>query len=180
MLMGYFSMGRAIGAPLVHFLRFIPAMAWFAPFLLWFGVGEGTKILLIVYTTVFIVILNTMAGVVSVAPNKIRMARCFGAAPLRVFLGIILPASAPFILTGMRIAMGNSFMTVVAAEMLAGGDGLGYLVFTATVSLNTTTIFAGVLVLGTLGLITDHILAILARRFGGKYYIHATAFEPSP
>jgi ABC-type nitrate/sulfonate/bicarbonate transport system permease component len=178
--MAYFSLGRAIGAPLVHFLRFIPAMAWFAPFLLWFGVGEQTRILLIVYTKVFIVILNTMAGVASVAPSKIRMARSFGATRLQVFLLIVLPASAPFILTGTRIAMGNSFMTVVAAEMLSGGPGIGYLIFTATVSLDTTTMFSGVLSLGVIGLLADRLLATLTRRFGSRYYARATAFAHDP
>ena len=164
---------RALADPYIHFLRFIPPLAWFAPVLLWFGTGELTRILLITYTTVFVVTLNTMAGVLSVPPNKARMARAFGASNVQVFTLITMPASMPFIFTGMRLAMGNSFATVVAAEMLAANNGLGYLIASSQLWLEINTIFAAVIALGVLGFVADRLFLWLIDRFGGRYAVRS-------
>jgi len=177
MLLGTSRTIRAIGEPYVHFFRFVPPLAWFAPFLLWFGTGESAKALLIVYTTVFVVVLNTMAGVAAVPHNKIRMARAFGASPSQIFLLVMLPASAPYIFTGMRIAMGNSFMTVVAAEMLAASEGLGYLINSGVLFLDTSTVFSGVIALGILGFSTDRALQWLIGWCGGRFTAGQFAFK---
>jgi ABC-type nitrate/sulfonate/bicarbonate transport system permease component len=169
LLLGTWRMVRAIAEPYVHFFRFVPPLAWFAPVLLWFGTGELAKVLLIVYTTVFVVALNTMAGVTAIPRNKVRMARAFGARPAQIFYLITLPASLPYVFTGMRIAMGNSFMTVVAAEMLAATQGLGYLVNSGVLFLDTRTVFSGVIALGILGFGTDRLFQWLIRRFGGRF-----------
>ena len=116
---------RRLLEPYTEFLRFIPATALITVAVIWFGIGEGSKIFLIIYTTVFIVIINTAAGVSAVAPNKIRAARSLGAGPAQVFFFVALPATVPYILTGMRLAMANSFVTIVAAELVAANDGLG-------------------------------------------------------
>ena len=81
--------------PFVNFFRFIPPLAWFAPVLLWFGAGETSKLVLIFYTTVFVVALNTMAGVRAVPRNKIRMAQSVGARRCHIFFLVMLPASMP-------------------------------------------------------------------------------------
>ena len=176
LLMGRSETLRALFEPYVHFFRFIPPLAWFAPVLLWFGTGESAKVLLIVYTTIFVVTLNTMAGVAAVPRNKIRMAQSFGASPRQLFLLVTLPASAPYIFSGMRIAMGNSFMTVVAAEMLAANQGLGVLVNSGLLFLQITTVFAAIVALGILGLATDRLFQVLIRRFGGRYSSGTGAF----
>lgn len=169
LLAGTSASFRAIADPYIHFLRFIPPLAWFAPMLLWFGTGETTRILLIVYTTVFVVALNTMAGVMAVPPNKARMARSFGAGNTQVFFLVTMPASMPYVFTGMRLAMGNSFATVVAAEMLAANNGLGYLIASSQLWLEITTIFSAVIVLGLLGFAADRLFQWLIVRFGGRY-----------
>jgi ABC-type nitrate/sulfonate/bicarbonate transport system permease component len=166
---------RAIMDPYIHFFRFIPPLAWFAPVLLWFGTGEMTRILLIVYTTIFVVALNTIAGVMSVPPNKARMARSFGASDSQVFFLVTMPASMPFIFTGMRLAMGNSFATVVAAEMLAANNGLGYLIARSQMWLEITTIFSAVIALGILGFAADRLFQALIDRFGGQYAVRSGA-----
>ena len=166
---------RAVMDPYIHFFRFIPPLAWFAPVLLWFGTGELTRIFLIVYTTIFIVALNTIAGVISVPPNKARMARSFGASASQVFFLITTPASMPFIFTGMRLAMGNSFATVVAAEMLAANNGLGYLIARSQMWMEITTIFSAVIALGVLGFATDRLFQALIDRFGGQYAVRSGA-----
>ena len=174
LLTGTSSVFRSLFDPYIHFLRFIPPLAWFTPVLLWFGTGELTRVILIVYTTVFIVTLNTAAGVLAVPVNKPRMARAFGASERQVFLLVTLPACVPFILTGMRLALGNSFATVVAAEMLAANNGLGYLIASSQMWMDISTIFTAVIVLGILGFLADRLLQWLTRRFGGQYLFEGT------
>src|SRR6266511_123475 len=119
LMMGSIRTVRAIFDPYTQFFRFVPSIAWLTPVVLWFGIGEVSKVLIIIYTTTFIVLINTMVGVAHIAPNKLRAAACLGATPLKTFFHVTLPATLPFILTGMRLAMGNSFATVVSAEMIA-------------------------------------------------------------
>ena len=136
----------------MQFFRFVPSLAWLTPVVIWFGIGETSKVLIIVYTTMFIVLINTMVGVSHIAPNKLRAAACLGATPFKTFIFVTLPATLPFILTGMRLAMGNSFATVVAAEMIAADSGLGYLIFNSRLWMATDKIFIGIVCLGALGL----------------------------
>jgi NitT/TauT family transport system permease protein len=169
LLMGSVPFVRAIFDPYAQFFRFVPSLAWLTPVVLWFGIGEISKVLIIVYTTVFIVLINTMVGVSHIAPNKLRAAACLGATPLKAFLHVTLPATLPFILTGMRLAMGNSFATVVAAEMIAADSGLGYLIFNSRLWMATDKIFVGIVCLGTLGLVTDRFFRYLVIRFAHQY-----------
>jgi NitT/TauT family transport system permease protein len=169
LLMGSIPVVRAIFDPYVQFFRFVPSLAWLTPVVIWFGIGETSKVLIIVYTTIFIVLINTMVGVSHIAPNKLRAAACLGATPRKAFIFVTLPATLPFILTGMRLAMGNSFATVVAAEMIAADSGLGYLIFNSRLWMATDKIFIGIVCLGALGLITDRLFRYLIVRFAHQY-----------
>lgn len=169
LLMGSSRFARAVFEPYTQFFRFIPAIAWLTPVVIWFGIGELSKILIIIYTTVFIVVVNTMVGVNSISINKVRAAKSLGASALQIFFHVTLPAALPFALTGMRIAMGNSFMVVVAAEMLGAEAGIGYLIFNARLWMATDQIFIGIVCLGTLGLLTDSFFRYTIRRQIGHY-----------
>src|SRR6476659_7092428 len=169
LLMGSIPIMRAIFDPYVQFFRFVPSLAWLTPVVIWFGIGETPKVLIIVYTTIFIVLINTMVGVSHIAPNKLRAAACLGATPLMAFIFVTLPATLPFILTGMRLARGNSFATVVAAEMIAADSGLGYLIFNSRLWMATDKIFIGIVCLGALRLITDRLFRYLIVRFAHQY-----------
>lgn len=168
-LMGSSTVIRVLAEPYMNFFRFIPPLAWFAPVLLVFGTGEEAKILLIVYTTIFVVAINTMDGVAAVSVNKLRMAMMFGASSRQLFFHVTLPGSMPFILTGMRLAMGNAFMTIVAAEMLAANNGLGYLLLSSQLFYDVSAIFAGCIALGMLGFGSDRLFRWLAGRWGERY-----------
>ena len=98
LLMGSVRLVRAIFDPYAQFFRFVPSLAWLTPVVLWFGIGETSKILIIIYTTMFIVLINTMVGVAHIPPNKLRAAACLGATPLKSFVHVTLPATLPFIL----------------------------------------------------------------------------------
>lgn len=169
LFMGHFRSVRDFLDPFVQFFRFVPSIAWLTPAVIWFGIGEVSKIAIIIYVTVFIVAVNTTAGVMNVSKNKLLAAVTLGASRRQVFLHVVLPASVPFILTGMRIAMGNSFTAVVSAEMISANKGLGYLIYDARLWMATDTIFLGILILGFLGLGTDILFRWLIKRFGRRY-----------
>jgi ABC-type nitrate/sulfonate/bicarbonate transport system permease component len=168
---GSFALVRRILEPYTEFLRFIPATALITVAVIWFGIGEGSKIFLIIYTTVFIVIINTAAGVSALAPNKIRAARSLGASRSQVFGYVALPATVPYILTGMRLAMGNSFVTIIAAELVAANAGLGKMIWDARLYMLVDQIFVALLVLGLLGFTAD-------RLFRWGIYVFAGRFSP--
>ncbi len=166
---GSFGIVRRILEPYTEFLRFIPATGLITLAVIWFGIGEGSKIFLIIYTTVFIVIINTAAGVAAVAPNKIRAARSLGANRAQVFLHVALPATMPYILTGMRLAMGNSFVTIIAAELVAANAGLGRMIWDARLYSLVDDIFVALVVLGLLGFTADRLFRWAIYAFAGRF-----------
>jgi NitT/TauT family transport system permease protein len=140
--------------------------------MIWFGIGEASKYFLIIYGTVFIVTMNTIAGIVSIPPAKIRAARSLGANQWQLFVFVTLPASVPFILTGMRMAMGTAFTTIVAAEMVAAQSGLGFLIFSSRLFMQTDAIFVGIVALGMLGFLADRMMRFLILAFAKRYAPH--------
>jgi len=169
LLMGSVPLVRTFFDPYLNFFRFVTPIAWIAPATIWFGVGETSRLFLVVYATIFIILVNTMAGVTRIHRDRVRMARAFGARSWQVFVYITLPATLPFILTGMRIGMGNSFMTVIGAEMLAGNNGLGYLIYSSRIYFKSDVMFATILILGILGFFADRVFDVAQRRFFWRY-----------
>jgi NitT/TauT family transport system permease protein len=166
---GSFPTVRRLLEPYTEFLRFIPATAMITVAVIWFGIGEGSKIFLIVYTTIFIVIINTAAGVTAVAPNKIRAARSLGASRAQVFFFVAFPATVPYILTGMRLAMANSFVTIIAAELVAANNGLGRMIWDSRMYMLVDQIFVALLVLGFLGFTADRLFRWGIYTFAGRF-----------
>jgi NitT/TauT family transport system permease protein len=167
--MGSFRPVRKLLEPYTEFLRFIPSVAMITVAVIWFGIGEGAKIFLIIYTTIFIVILNTAAGVSAIAPNKIRAAQSLGATQAQIFFHVALPATVPYILTGMRLAMANSFTTIVAAELIAANDGLGKMLWDGRLFMLVDEIFVSLVTLGLLGFAFDRMFRWSIYTFAGKY-----------
>lgn len=166
---GSFDLVRKLIEPWTELLRFIPSVAMITIAVIWFGIGENSKIFLIIYTTIFIVILNTAAGVAAITPNKLRAAQMLGASRGQTFLYVALPATVPYILTGMRIAMANSFTTIVAAEMVAASSGLGVMLWNGRMFMQINDIFVALMSLCALGFMTDRLFRSAIRRFAGKY-----------
>lgn len=158
--------------PLVNFFRFIAPTAWIATAMVWFGLGEASKISLIIYSTVFVVLLSSMIGVGAVARNKIRAARCLGATKRQIFFLVTLPGALTYVLTGMRMALMNAFMTVVAAEMIAAEAGLGYLIYNSRQWMETDSIFVGMLTLGIVGLMADRLFVLISRTMLRRFSLH--------
>jgi NitT/TauT family transport system permease protein len=167
--MGSFRPVRKVLEPYTEFLRFIPSVAMITVAVIWFGIGEASKIFLIIYTTIFIVIINTAAGVSAIAPDKIRAAQSLGATRAQIFLHVALPATVPYILTGMRLAMANSFTTIVAAELIAANDGLGKMLWDGRLFMLVDDIFVSLVALGLLGFAADRLFRWSIYVFAGKY-----------
>lgn len=167
--MGSFRPVRQVLEPYTEFLRFIPSVAMITVAVIWFGIGEASKIFLIIYTTIFIVILNTAAGVSAIANNKIRAAQALGATRGQIFFHVALPATVPYILTGMRLAMANSFTTIVAAELIAANEGLGKMLWDGRMFMLVDDIFVSLVSLGLLGFAVDRMFRWSIFTFAGKY-----------
>jgi NitT/TauT family transport system permease protein len=171
LFMGRSEVVRSFVDPYVEFFRFIPPIAFVTLAVIWFGLGETSKVILIVYTTVFMVAINTMIGVLSIDPDKRFAALCLGASERQVFFYVTIPAVIPNIVAGMKIGMGNSFMTVVSAEMVAAKTGIGFLIFNSRLFLLTEWIFVGIITLGLMGFVTDRALRIVANKLLHRYAV---------
>ncbi len=169
LLVGRIHILRRLVEPFINFFRFIPALALLTLFLMWFGVGELSKEVLIIYAVVFTVMVNTIAGVMSVSEDRINSARTLGASEWQIIKTVIWPSIIPYIFTGARLGLGGAFSSIIAAEMLAAKEGLGYLIYTSRLYFHTDWIFIGTITLGLIGFLSDKLLRILGNRFLGKY-----------
>jgi NitT/TauT family transport system permease protein len=173
-LIGRSSVAKQFVEPLVDYFRFIPAIAFLTLFIMWFGVGEKSKTILIMYATSFTVIINTASGVLSVNPIRIQAARTLGTSELQILFHVILPECVPFIFTGVRLGLGGAYTSIIAAEMLAAKEGLGYLIFTSRLYFRIDWILAGIIALGLLGYFTDQGLRLFGNVALKRYGIHDT------
>ena len=164
LLMGYYKYVRAAFYVVTEILRPIPPLAFITLFILWFGIGEVSKILIILYAGALIVMLNTISGVQACPKDKILAARTLGANDMAIFLYVILPAALPNIFTGMRVALSVDFGILVAAELLAGNQGIGYIIQDASTFFNVEGLFVGILMIGFFGVMSDIILRFISRR----------------
>ncbi|MEM9216010.1 MAG: ABC transporter permease [Cyanobacteria bacterium P01_F01_bin.150] len=164
LLMGYYKYVRAAFYVVTELLRPIPPLAFITLFILWFGIGETSKVLIILYAGALIVMLNTISGVQSCPKDKILAARTLGANDMAIFLYVILPAALPNIFTGMRVALSVDFGILVAAELLAGNQGIGYIIHDASTFFNVEGLFVGILMIGFFGVVSDVLLRFIARR----------------
>ncbi len=171
LLMGRIRIVRRLLDPYIEFFRFIPPIAFVSLTIIWLGIGESSKVVLIFYTSVFIVTINTIAGVLSIDETKLRAAASLGAGRISTMRFVILPATVPFIVTAARLAMGNSFLTIVSAEIVAAQQGLGALIWTARNYGRTEWVFVGIITLGILGFLFDRVIRILARRLLARYSV---------
>lgn len=149
--------------PIVTFGRSIAAISLLPLFIAWFGIGELSKMMLIGLAAFWVVLTYTIAGVKYVDPLLIRAARSMDAPAGVLFFQVILPAAAPRIFTGLRVAMGVAFMVIVAAEMIATVEGLGALIKEARNSFRTDITMVGMVVIGLLGWGMSALLGLLER-----------------
>ena len=150
--------------PLIEMLRPIPPLAWIPLSILWFGVGDTQNQFIIFLGIFFPILLNTITGVRGVEPNLVRAARCLGAGEGAVLRRIVLRASLPQIVTGIRIGLGVGWMALVAAELVGASSGLGFLINDARTLLRTDIVIVGMIAIGLVGLALDMLIRGLSRR----------------
>jgi len=151
-LMGLSSTLRGLVEPLIELLRPVPPIAFIPLAILWFGIGELSKVMIIAYGAFFPIFVNTMAGFRDVDRVHIRAAQSLGARRYHIFRDVVLPSAFPQMVTGARLGMGLAFIVLVAAELVASSEGLGYLINDARFSFRTDQIFVGIITIGLLGL----------------------------
>jgi len=151
LLMARMRVVHQIIDPYLQFGRPVPPLAYIPLFVVWFGIGELPKILLILVGTLPIIIINTIAGVRNIPDERFEVAECLGATPRQVFFRVVLPSSLPEVFTGMKVGIGIAWSTLVAAELIASDVGLGWLVVTAATQLQIDIVIGGIIVIGVLG-----------------------------
>jgi ABC-type nitrate/sulfonate/bicarbonate transport system permease component len=150
--------------PLIELLRPISGIAWIPLAIALFGIGEAVPIFLIAYVAIFPVFLNTLAGIRAVDPRLIAAAQVLGASPPMIYARVILPAALPMILGGVRLSLGVSWMTLIAAELIGSDAGLGWRSFWFEQFFSTHKTMAIVLTVGVLGYLLDSFVRLLQRR----------------
>jgi NitT/TauT family transport system permease protein len=158
-LMGRLRTVEGFFLPLASALMPIPSLAWVPVFILWFGLGNGTAIGIVLYASLFPVLLNAWSGVRAVNPLWLRAAGAMGADASSLFRKVILPGAAPFIITGVRQAFLRAWIAVVGAELLAASDwGLGWVIFDAKEFLRTDVMLASLTAIGLIGLAFERLV----------------------
>jgi len=155
--------------PIMELLRYLSPTAMIPIAVIWFGIGEMSKYFLIFRGTFFIVLINTTAGVWRAPIARQRAAECLGANRLQIFLMVVIPSAVPYIVTGMRVAMASSFMSIIPAEILAADSGIGYLLQKSSMLLQTNRIFVALLTICILGFAVDRLFRFVVQRVLARY-----------
>jgi ABC-type nitrate/sulfonate/bicarbonate transport system permease component len=163
LLMAFFRPIDLLISPIVTFLRPIPPIAWIPIAILWFGIGDPPSYFITALAAFFPIFISSYAGGHAVRPEHVHAARSLGAGPKALFTRIYLPSAMPMIATGLRIGLGQSWMAVVTAELIAAQSGLGYMIQANRLALETSLVLVGMCVIGLLGAAMSLALVALER-----------------
>ena len=159
-------------AAFVQFFRSVPPISLIPLLILWCGIGETTKTVIIVLAAFFPMYLAIVKGFTSFDRKLLELARVFSYSRFRTFLRIILPSAVPDILLGMRTSLGYAWRAIIGAEMVAASTGLGHMILFAQQMSRTDKVIVGILVIGIAGSLTDWLLGILIRHLVGRWAEH--------
>ena len=146
---------------IIQFLKNVPPLSLISLLILWFGIGETTKIGIIVLTSFFPIYLNTVKGFVSCDKKLLEVGQVYGYSKAKSFFKIRIPYAMSDILVGMRIGLGYSWRAIISAEMIAASTGLGHMILFAQQMSRTDKVIVGILVIGIVGYITDRLFALI-------------------
>ena len=163
--MGWYRRVNSLFDPLVSAFYATPRVALVPLLLIWFGIGIMSKVALVFLGAVFPILISTIAGIRSLDDALIRVARSFGASDRRVFMTVALPGSVPFILAGLKLAVGRALIGVVVAELVAAQAGIGYMMARAGATFQTDRVMVGVLVIAFAGIVSIELLRRIEVRF---------------
>ncbi|MET1029756.1 ABC transporter permease subunit [Domibacillus tundrae] len=166
LLCGYSNYIRAIFDPIIEFYRPLPPLAYYALLVLWLGIEDESKIALLYLSAFAPLFIATVASVQKLPGDRINAALSLGAKKRNILWHIILPSCQPDILTGLRTAIGITYATLVAAEMVAATSGIGWMVLDASKYLRSDIVFVGIIIMGVIAILLDGLLRLYqSRRF---------------
>jgi len=149
---------------IIQFIRPIPPLAYYTLLILWVGIGETSKVVLLFLAAFAPIYLACISGVQKVDDDYIKSAESLGANSRQVFFHVIFPSALPDIFTGIRTAVGMAYTTVVAAEMVAATYGIGWMIINASKYLKSDVMFVGIIILGITGVVLDQLLKLIERK----------------
>lgn len=164
-LLGMNARYREYCEGILEFIRHVPPLAALPMLILWFGIGEWPKLLIVVLATFFPIFLNTLHGVASCDVKLIEVGKAFGLKGREIFRHIVLPSALPSVLVGMRLGLGYSWRALVGAELIAASSGIGYMILDAEQLARPDIVVLGILTIGILGTVIDWLFFCLTKRF---------------
>ena len=167
LVMGWYTRMSYALSPLVTFLYATPRIALTPLLIIWLGIGDASKIAIVFLMAVFPILINSASGVQNLDPAVLRVARCFGAGDLQIFRTVALPGSVPFIVSGLRLAVGQALIGVFVAELSGATHGVGMLMSTAGQQFQTSVVFAGLFIFAITGVVLTGLLRRVESRYAG-------------
>lgn len=165
LLIGWYRRLSWAASPLINFLYATPRIALTPLLIIWLGIGQTSKIAIVFLMAIFPILINTASGVQNLDPAVLRVARCFGAGDLQIFRTIALPGSVPFIISGLRLAVGQALIGVFVAELSGATNGVGMLMNNAGQQFQTSVVFAGLFIFAITGVVLTGLLRAVEQRF---------------
>src|SRR5215813_12329059 len=164
-LLGWYRPARTFADPMINFFRALPPIALIPLVIVYFGIDEIAKLVILFYASFFSGVIVMYEGVSQITPLYIRVAKTLGASEFETFRKVIIPLTVPHILTALRVALGVAWATLVASELIAAQQGLGALIQNAGSFFQLDIIYVGIICIGFVALFMDLALRALARRF---------------
>jgi NitT/TauT family transport system permease protein len=165
LLIGWYKPVSDVLTPLLQVFLNTAALALLPVFVLILGIGETSKIAIVVYACTWPILLNTITAVRNVDPTLLKLARSLDLSPLRLFARVVLPASVPTIFTGIRLAGAAAIVVVIAAELVGAKAGLGYLINASQYNFAIPQMYAGIVTISVIGVLFNQLLVVIERRF---------------
>lgn len=165
LFMGWWKYADRFIRPIFELIRPIPPIAWIPLVVVWMGIGLKAKALIIFFTAFVPCVINSYTGVKLTSQVLINVSKTFGASNFETFYKVGLPSSLPMVFAGIRVALGNSWSTLVAAEMLAASAGLGYMIQVGRTVARPDVVIVGMVVIGAIGAVLSAILGRLEKHF---------------
>ena len=168
-IIGLWGPARIAAAPTIGALRAVPSLAWVPLLLLWIGIGENSKVTLVAIGAFFPVYTTVSAALAHVNPKLVEAARAFGYRGVKLFTTVQLPAVLPSVVSGLRLALAQAWLFLVAAELLGASMGLGYLLTDSQNNGRTDRLLLAIVLLAVLGKLTDALIGVFERWVKAKY-----------
>jgi ABC-type nitrate/sulfonate/bicarbonate transport system permease component len=164
LLMGRMLFLEETVAPFFHILRAFPPVAIIPLIIVWFGIGDAAKIIAIAFAVFFPVWISALAGAKSIHQDYLKTAKIFSKTPIQTYSKVVVPATVPFLISGIRIGIAMAFVMVFVSELAGASSGLGYLIAYAQITYRIDIMLAGLIFLGLLALATDFLFVYFSQR----------------